>query len=30
MSGVAMVRKNMDSEPRSTILSTKGKKDLIA
>ncbi len=26
VSGVAMVRKNMDIEPRSTLLSTKGKK----
>jgi len=28
--GVAMVGKNMDSEPGSTLLSTKGEKDLIA
>jgi hypothetical protein len=29
MLNVAMVIKNMDNEPKSTILSTKGKKDLI-
>jgi hypothetical protein len=27
---VVMAGKNMDNEPRSTMLSTKGKKDLIA
>jgi hypothetical protein len=29
MLSVTMVGKNMDSEPKSTMLSTKGKKDLI-
>jgi hypothetical protein len=28
--GVAMARKNVDSELRSKMLSTKGKKDIIA
>jgi hypothetical protein len=30
MLSVAMARKNMDNEPKSIMLSTKGKKDLIA
>jgi hypothetical protein len=30
MSSVAMVKKNMDNEPGSMMLSTKGEKDLIA
>ncbi len=30
MSNVAMARKNMDNEPGSRMLSTKGEKNLIA
>jgi hypothetical protein len=30
MSSVAMAKKNVDSEPRSTMLFAKGKKNLIA